>query len=207
VTEQGRSSSVPTLQDGQASELLQTGEAPRDLDEQEATMNAPRSAGAMGAEFPYTLATMCYFEVDGDANVRWGNDAGAHERASTCDVHLYAVWPGKWSSHLFVIDDLDQYARAFGIVHDAARTGLADHEHQVRWTLSPYEKKPDGVYISIDVWLDCGCEIRDLPAFAKQMREQKGWDIATTTGWGSSSGVDGTGRTYSLRARRKSLQR
>jgi hypothetical protein len=169
-------------------------------------MHEPRSAGAMGAEFPYTLGTMCYFEVSRDGNVRWGNDAGARERALAGDVRLYAVWPGKWSSHLFVIDDLDQYARAFGIVHDAARTGLADHEHEVRWAVSPYEDKPDGVYISIDVWLDCGCEIRDVQAFAKQMREQKGWDIATTTGWGSSGSGD-AGRTYSLRARRKSLQR
>jgi hypothetical protein len=63
--------------------------------------------------------------------------------------------------------------------------------------------KPNGVYISIDVWLDCGCEIRDLQAFAKQMRDQKGWDIATTGGWGSST--DSAGRTYLLRARRRSL--
>jgi hypothetical protein len=167
-------------------------------------MHEPRSAGAMGVEFPYTLGTMCYFEVCRDGNVRWGNDAGAYERARSGDVRLYAVWPGEWSSHLFVIDDLDQYAGAFGIVHDPARTGLADHEHEVHWAVSPYEKKPDGAYISIDVWLDCGCEIRDLQAFAKQIREQKGWDIATTTGWGSSGSNDR--RTYSLRARRKSLQ-
>jgi hypothetical protein len=168
-------------------------------------MNEPRSAGALGADFPYTLETMCYLEVSTDGTVHWGTDASTYERALAGDVRLYAVWPGNWASHLFVIDDLDQYARAFGIVHDVERTGLAEHEHQVRWSISPYEEKPTGVYISIDVWLDCGCEIRDLPSFAKHMRGQKGWDIATTTGWGSST--DSVEQRYSLRARRRSLGR
>jgi hypothetical protein len=77
---------------------------------------------------------------------------GTYERALAGDVRLYAVWPGKCSTHLFAIDDLEQYAGAFGIVHDATRTGLADHEHQARWSVSPYEEKPNGVYISIDVF-------------------------------------------------------
>jgi hypothetical protein len=167
-------------------------------------MQEPRSAGELGAEFPYTLGKMCYIEVGSDGSVRWGRDAGTYERALAGETRLYAVWPGEWSSHLFVIDDLDQYAGAFGIIHDAERTGLVDHEHQARWAVSPYEKKPNGAYISINVWLDCGCEIRDLTAFAKQMQEQKGWEIATTTGWGSG-GLVGEARTYSMRARRKSL--
>lgn len=162
-------------------------------------MHEARSAGALGADFPYTLATMCYIAVDRDGGVRWGIDADTYERARAGDARLYAVWPGQWSSHLFVIDDLDEYARAFGIVHDPVRTGLADHEHQVRWEVSSYERNPNGSYITIDVWLDCGCEVRDLQSFAKQMREQKGWDIATTSGWGSGGG------RYSMRARRKSL--
>jgi hypothetical protein len=168
-------------------------------------MQEPRSAGALGVEFPYTLATMCYIEVGRDGSVRWGNNASTYERALAGDSRLYAVWPGQWSSHLFVIDDLDQYAGAFGIVHDAERTGLSDHEHQVRWAISPYEEKPHGAYVSIDVWLDCECEIRDLQAFGKQMRDQKGWDIATSGGWGSSA--DAAGRSYSMRARRKSLSK
>ena len=117
---------------------------------------------------------------------------------------LYAVWPGQWSSHFFVIDDLDEYARGVGIVHDEKRTGLVQHDHDVGWSVSPYEDKPTGTYISIDLWLDCGCEIRDLESFASQMHEQKGWDIATSRGWGRS-GTDDSGYRYSMRARRSSL--
>ncbi|WP_406285010.1 hypothetical protein [Embleya sp. NBC_00896] len=160
----------------------------------------PRSAAAMGQEFPYTRKTLCYIEISENGTVTHGTDAGTYERARSGKSRLFAVWPGEWASHLFVIDDLDEYARAHGLVHDPERTGLADHEHTARWELDPSEKKPMGSYITIRVHLDCGCSIRDLDAFAKQMRDQQGWDIATTGGWGGSS----TAGTY-MRARRKSL--
>ena len=164
-------------------------------------VNQPRSSAEMKEEFPYTLSTMCYIEVGSDGDVLWGVGREAYERARRGECRLYAVWPGQWSSHLFAIDDLDQYAAAFGLVHDEKRTGLTDHQHEVSWSVSPYEKRPNGSYISIEVRFGCGCSIRDIKAFAKQMREQKGWHIATTTGWGS------VGETYSIRVRRKSLQR
>ncbi|RPE33835.1 hypothetical protein [Kitasatospora cineracea] len=160
----------------------------------------PRSAAAAGRDFPYTSRTTCYIEISEDGTVSHGTDSGTYERARSGKSTLYAVWPGEWSSHLFVIDDLDEYARAHGLVHDEKRTGLADHEHTVRWTLDPSETNPLGSYITIRVHLDCGCSIQDLGTFAGQMREQRGWDIATTGGWGGSS----TSGTY-MRARRKSL--
>jgi len=153
----------------------------------------------MGADFPYRLRTMCYIEIGDDGSVRWGHEESAYERARAGRSRLFAVWPGEWSSHLFAIDDLDLYARGMGLVHDATRTGLAEHEHRVRWAVSPYEPKPDASYISIDVWLDCGCEVLDLRAFAEHMRQQKGWVIAT------SGGLSGGAGTFSMRARRRSL--
>ncbi|MEU8618589.1 hypothetical protein [Streptomyces sp. NPDC048623] len=113
------------------------------------------------------------------------------------------MWPGEWSSHLFVIDDLDEYAKAWGIKHDVQRTGLAEHVHQVRWAESDEEKNPRSPYIGIEVVLDCGCKIESLRVFAEQMREQKGWAVATSVGWSRWGGPEGT--TYSLRVRRKSL--
>lgn len=99
-----------------------------------------------------------------------------------------------------MIDDLDEYARAHGLLHDQERTGLADHEHTARWELDPSEQRPMSSYITIRVFLDCGCTVRDLDAFARQMRAQQGWEIATSGSWGGSS----TSGTY-MRARRKSL--
>jgi hypothetical protein len=147
---------------------------------------------------------MCYIEVSNDGEVTHGTGRDTYQRVRSGESRLFAVWPGEWSSNLFAIDDLDQYARALGLIHDEKRTGLADHEHKVRWATSEFEDKPQGTYINIDLWLDCGCKIRDLSVFAKQMREQKGWEIATSRGWGSS-GTDGKGYSYSIRARRTSL--
>lgn len=168
-------------------------------------MQKPRSAGAMGAEFPYEMQTMCYIEVAKDGEVTFGRDSGTYQRARSGESRLYAVWPGRWRSDLFTIDDLDEYARAFGIVHDEKRTGLADHRHGVQWSTHPHEPNPNSSYITIELRLDCGCEIRDLKVFAEQMREQQGWNVATTTGWGSSWS-EKDGKTYSIRVRRTSLR-
>ncbi len=162
----------------------------------------PRSAAAAGKEFPYRSPTTCYIEVHQDGKVTSGADRGTYERARSGESRLFAVWPGQWRSDLFVIDDLDEYARALGIIHDQERTGLADHVHKVRWATSPYEAKPDGVYVSIEVWLDCGCAINGLDGlevFAAQMRKQRGWDIP------KNSGLSSGGGSYSMRVRRRSI--
>lgn len=62
----------------------------------------------MGKEFFYTLETMCDIEVAKDGAVSWGSDAGTYRRTLAGESRLYAVWSGQWSSHLFVIDDLEQ---------------------------------------------------------------------------------------------------
>ncbi|MGW1995330.1 hypothetical protein [Embleya sp. NPDC001921] len=121
------------------------------------------------------------------------------------ESRLFAVWPGQWSSDLFVIDDLDEYARAHGIKHDVERTGLAEHDHDIRWVEDDHGQNPRSPYLGIRVSLDCGCSIHDLATFAVQMREQRGWELATSGGWGSSSTAEET--WYSLRVRRKSLGR
>ncbi|ROP39064.1 hypothetical protein [Saccharothrix texasensis] len=169
-------------------------------------MKTPRSAGALKADFPYTLQTMCYVEVHQDGTVRFGHDGDAYERARSGESRLFAVWPGEWSSDMFAIDDLDEYARAFGIVHDEKRTGLAAHQHDVTWRTDPHESKPNGSYVGIELRLACGCEVNDLATFARQMGEQQGWDVATSRGWGSRWSA-AEGKTYSVRVRRTTLRR
>lgn len=165
----------------------------------------PRSAKAAGLDFPYRSPTTCFIEIHADGTVSQGAGAEAYQRAKAGQSRLFAVWPGEYRSDLFVIDDLDEYARAIGLIHDQERTGLADHEHQVRWTLSSFgNDNPRSQYVAIEVELDCNCSIRDLDVFAAQMREQRGWHIATSGGWGSGS-VPGGRATYSLRARRSTL--
>lgn len=75
--------------------------------------------------FPYCMNTICYFGVDKNGNVsqvRHKNKSdrpgvlAAYQRAVSQTTTLYAVWPGNWSSDLFIIDDLDTFAKEFELV-------------------------------------------------------------------------------------------
>ncbi|QQQ76680.1 hypothetical protein IOD16_37885 [Saccharothrix sp. 6-C] len=57
---------------------------------------------------------MCDVEVHQDSTVRYGHDGDACERARSGESPLFAVWPGQWSSDMFVIDDLATFARQMG---------------------------------------------------------------------------------------------
>ncbi|MBM7788731.1 hypothetical protein [Tenggerimyces flavus] len=159
----------------------------------------PRSAAALGREFPYRLATVCYFEVQTDGTVLWGGGRESYDRAVAGESRLFAVWPGEWSSHLFLIDDLEVFARAVGIVYDPKWTGLAEHRHEVTWSIREEQPKSRGAYVTVDVRLDCGCEILELDTFAQHLRDQQGWEVATSGAWGGSGGK------HHVRVRRKSL--
>jgi hypothetical protein len=39
-----------------------------------------------------------------------------YQRVMNKTTTLYAVWPGKWSSDLFIIDDLGAFAKAFNFI-------------------------------------------------------------------------------------------
>ena len=73
-----------------------------------------RSAKENG-NFPYSMSTVCYFEVGKNGNVSQVHHKNksdrpkvleAYQRAVNNTTTLYAVWPGNWSSDLFIIDDL-----------------------------------------------------------------------------------------------------
>lgn len=72
--------------------------------------------------FPYRMQTVCYFEVNGEGDVNripHKNKCDlecvleAVKRAEQGMTKIYAVWPGKWSSDLFIIDDLAEFAESF----------------------------------------------------------------------------------------------
>lgn len=75
--------------------------------------------------FPYTGGTVCYIEVGKDGEVSQMHHKNksdlpevfaAYQRVVHGDSTLYAVWPGKWSSDLFLIDDLEAFAKSFELL-------------------------------------------------------------------------------------------
>lgn len=71
------------------------------------------------------------------------------------------------------------------VKRDKECTGLKEHVYDVHWEPNSYgSDNPRGPYISIGISLNCGCSIHALAAFAAEMREQQGWDVAKSGGWG-----------------------
>ena len=65
--------------------------------------------------FPYRSALVCFFEIFEDGNIRQVSNKNdkivAIVNVQTGRSQLFAVWPGKWRSDLFIIDDLETFAK------------------------------------------------------------------------------------------------
>lgn len=75
--------------------------------------------------FPYGMSTICYFEVDKNGNVSQVHHKNksdmskvleAYQRVMNKTTTLYAVWPGSYRSDLFIIDDLEAFAKEFNFI-------------------------------------------------------------------------------------------
>lgn len=84
-------------------------------------MRSAREAG----NFPYGVSTICYFEVDKSGIVSQVYHKNKSDRPQLLESYyrvknntttLYAVWPGSWRSDLFIIDDLDAFAKEFNLI-------------------------------------------------------------------------------------------
>ena len=71
-----------------------------------------RSAKEAGC-FPYDSKIVCYIEAFPNGEVRQLTTKlekyEAYLNAKSGESKLFAVWPGRWRSDLFVIDDLDAF--------------------------------------------------------------------------------------------------
>lgn len=150
--------------------------------------------------FPYDSKTTCYILVRKNNEVEQVNHSisnltEAYNSVLNGDAKLFAVWPGQYRSDLFVVDDLNAFADAVGIPRKA------DHIHKIKYKLSKYD---DGKSRSalVTCSLECGCSFSKMgiKKFANNMREQRGWDVATSKGWGSC------GDEFSVHVRRTSLR-
>lgn len=74
-----------------------------------------RSAKEAGC-FPYGSNTVCFMEVSANGEIKQLCDytakRNAYMNALSGTSKIYAVWPGRWRSDLFIIDDLDAFCDA-----------------------------------------------------------------------------------------------
>lgn len=74
-----------------------------------------RSAKETGC-FPYSSQVVCFMELFPNGDIKQlNNDVDKFEaycNANQSKSKIVAVWPGKWRSDLFIIDDLEKFAEA-----------------------------------------------------------------------------------------------
>jgi hypothetical protein len=154
-------------------------------------------------DFPYTSKRVCYMELDNNgllSQLSGGSDfKAAHGNAVAGKSKIFAVCPGEWSSDLFIVD-LNSFADAFGVPRQDS------HIHKISWKLSSID---DGksLYASVDVLFECGCRLslNNIKKIANDLREQMGWEMATSTGFGGGYSLNGEVPRYTISVRRKSL--
>ena len=135
------------------------------------------------ANFPYDKKTTCYILVTSNGEVKQAYTkselSAAYTAAKNKSALLYAVWPGKYRSDLFLIDDLDSFADAIGIPREDT------HTHKIEWKLSDSD---DGTsrYALVDCKFNCNCSFTKMgiKKFAIDAKKQKGWVVSTSTYWG-----------------------
>ena len=75
--------------------------------------------------FPYQMSTVCYFIVDKKGKVSQIPHKNKSDKPRVLEAYktvldgnaqIYAVWPGNWRSDLFIIDDLDIFAKELELI-------------------------------------------------------------------------------------------
>ena len=77
-----------------------------------------RSAKEAGC-FPYSSQVVCFMELFPNGEIKQlNNDVDKFEAYSNSNQgksKIVAVWPGKWRSDLFIIDDLESFVDAIDV--------------------------------------------------------------------------------------------
>lgn len=145
--------------------------------------------------FPYNLSTMCYILVSSSGSVEQITHTTpeytkAYNAVKSGTGSLYAVWPGNWRSDLFIIDDIERFGDAVGVVRSRSRRCLPD---VVNWEFSKLDK-PRENYALVDIFFSPEYNVVDIicnhgiRSIAADLEEQMGWDVATSKG--SSGGSE-----------------
>jgi len=77
---------------------------------------AARNISSSGGGFPYKDPTICYIAVDNQGNVdkvKPADMVAALDAARADEIKMYAVWPGKTRSDLFLVDTFESITAAW----------------------------------------------------------------------------------------------
>lgn len=138
-------------------------------------------------DFPFLNSTNCYIEIQKNGtviNIPHKNKSDhrfiqeSYVRVKNEDSKLYVVYPGKWSADLFIVDDMNAFAVAFGF------ECVDNHNFpSFQWNISDYDKR-EGRSVWVDIIFACGFELsrNNINAFADFVHKQLGWAVSTSKG-------------------------
>lgn len=71
------------------------------------------------SDFPWRMQTVCYICIVNNIPKQIGTDItrkDAYQEVLEGNAAIVAVWPGKWRSDAFLVDNIETYAEAFDLV-------------------------------------------------------------------------------------------
>jgi len=156
-----------------------------------------RSASSV-EHFPYKNSTNCYIEVFPDGTVRniahknkseLNEIEAVYTRICNRESRLFCAWPGKYSTNLFEIDDLNAFADAFGFI---CETNPDEHIHSFTWEVDEKNSTSRTAYVKIRFTCDCESPLYDArEKFDTFLQKHLGWSVATSRGRSGGSGTIG----------------
>ncbi len=161
------------------------------------------------AKFPYDLASlMCYLFISPSGETfQLPNDISfkdAYDKAVTNKGKILVIWPGKWRTDAFEVDDLHEFGLAKGCIQEDLPIKILGYR------ISPFNSPRGATDMNVFIEFTCPKDeidaIRYLPNFSERMfsmlHNHFGWNIATSKG----SSANGYGKNWTFTCSVKSTE-
>lgn len=135
--------------------------------------------------FPWKQFDVCYLYIKNDTAQQIGDEISheeAYYNAKKGIGSIVAIWPGKWKSDAFLIDDIETFGLHFGCIHEPLPITYIGYSRREQYD-TPQSK-------FIDIYIKTDKHPSQIPNFQARLNEELnrkfGWNIATSKGISAS---------------------
>lgn len=146
--------------------------------------------------FPWKDRNICYIFVNQKMNVfqvgggnRDISHGDAYKMAKNGIGKIVAVWPGNYKSDAFLIDELDDYGAAFGLVMKPLPAKLVGYKREKKYDT----KISKFVCFYLETGDDFSLSDAFVTQFAMMIQQKFGWKVALSRGFSGGYGMSGRG--------------
>ena len=140
-------------------------------------------------DYDWKNPLVCYLYFEGGTVLQVGKDVDpkvAYNNALSKRGQLVAVWPGKWRTDAFIVDNLKAFGLTFGCCYEPLPVKILGFKHNPEYDtgVSAYMK------IFIQDPTDIAHSSGFLERLSEDMRQRFGWPIAVSKGFDCQSRDD-----------------